>query len=146
MEVHMSQILSQSQIDILTEVTNAIGANFANQLSDAVALRLMPDLEKPREKNSGPAPSPSDDGMRTIVVRYSPAGDIEDSDYVLVRTPDEKVTEFDDSVALVLAAAKVLAERIGEVDEYDCGRNLMATLATSYSSLLIKKYLGGVFQ
>lgn len=144
----MPKTLSSEQIDALVEFINDVMSDhYANTLEDKHPY-LLPELE---EKNAAKPCSkqkkdPEKNGIRTIVVSYSPDGDVESSEYTSVSTSTGDVSEFDDSVALVLAAAKLLAKRVDGVDEYKCGRDLMLVLARSYSGLLLKKYLGGAFQ
>lgn len=131
-----------ANIDFASLIHAAVEAGVKNALA-GYNLECADQIAHGRKAEPDEKPS----SLRKITVWYDPDGDIDDLDYVRVELPEKNdVTEHSDAVALCLAAAKVLKANINEVDEDELGRDLMLALARSYSSLLIKKYLGGAFQ
>lgn len=131
-----------TNIDIMNLIGEAVNTAVKNALAS-----FSPDNAGQIAYGEKLEPDEKFSSLRKITVWYDPDGDIDDLDYVRVELPEENdVSEHSDAVALCLAAAKVLKINISEVDEDELGKDLMLALARSYSSLLIKKYLGGALQ
>jgi hypothetical protein len=85
-------------------------------------------------------------GIRRIVVTYNPSADVEDPDYVKLEvTPEDDAQGANDNIALLLAAAKRLAETCPPVDENVYGSDLLDLTNDYMFGLTLKKMIGGMF-
>lgn len=85
-------------------------------------------------------------GLRRITVTYDPNGDADSLDYVKIEvTPEDDTQGANDNIALLLAAAKRLANTCASVDEEVYGTDLLDLTNDYMFGLTIKKMIGGMF-
>ena len=85
-------------------------------------------------------------GCRKLTVYYNPAGDPEDLDYVrLVVEPENDEEGGNDSIALILAAAKRLADTSPAIDEDSLGTELLSVAEDFVKMAVLEQLIGGDF-
>lgn len=123
-----------------------------NEFNKELMELIEPEIERRAEKRyqeklAQNKTSSYDDlpaGHRRIVVTYDPNGDIEDLDYVKVDVlPADDTQGANDNIALLLAAAKRLANTCHYTDERVYGQDLLDLTDDYMFGLVMKKLLGG---
>lgn len=127
---------------------NTMENEFNKELMELIEPEIERRAEKKyQEKLAQDKASSYDDlpaGHRRIMVTYDPNGDVEDLDYVKVDVlPADDTQGANDNIALLLAAAKRLANTCPYTDESVYGQDLLDLTNDYMFGLVMKKLLGG---
>lgn len=83
------------------------------------------------------------DGCRVLTVTYNPEEDADDPEYVKINiSPSNDKEGMNDTIALILAAVKVLGKTCPNVDEEVLSDDLLGMLTDYMTGLLMKNLLG----